>query len=77
MSRIISITFSVDADTLIWFVSGNDNYSTALPSQEFVEWIENAEELITNFLRCMLFHLDEHMQDTVVITSMVQALKNS
>ena len=76
MVIIINITFSENADTLISFVDENDNYTITLRSQEFFEWVEHAEALVDNFLRSILFCLDEYTQDTL-ITSMVLILKNN
>ena len=76
MTRVVSVIFNVDADSLIWFVDENDNFAMSLSPEDFFGWIENAEELIINFLKRMLFYLDEQSQDTV-ITSMVLALKNT
>ena len=76
MVIVTNIIFTENTNTLISFIDEADNFTTTVLSQEFFEWVNDAETLINNFLRLLVVSLDQYTQDTL-IQSMLLLLKNN
>ena len=76
MSAIISIIFSVEAESIVRFIDGADDFIMTLPYREFTTWVENAEDMTRTFLRLLVNNLDEQGQN-VAIDGIFVILRNN